>query len=408
MDNSLECNVPLLSGVKNSRVSRCADTVEVSKTRNNSIVAVTQTADRLVKGVPMDQDTTGLVNYLVMPMYFNSLVVENTNRCNARCAMCYQSAGPRGSDLHGIASLSLLEIERVIKEAAMVKTLQRRFHLSGGEAFLDVDSCVHLFGVAHDAGFLDITAVTNAYWAVKPQRAKEVVDRIRAAGVTSLELSWTFWHSEFVSSDGISNALDACYEAGIETNLRVLTSHSHPIAEALALLRPESVERATRVTAGPVFATGRAAKELDPADLYVSRGSLSDSCHSTLNLTVNALGNVFPCCAGMDQTDSFIFGNVRDRSVDAIAAEMSQSPMLRTIVFCGIGALLPILRAANINVGEDFNNICHMCWSIFSRPDCVEAIKVHFAEQNMRALNKVIALLEVQSTSDEVEPQIPS
>ena len=93
-------------------------------------------------------------------------------------------------------------------------------------------------------------------------------------------------------------------------------------------------------------------------------------------------------------------------TIDAIAAEMSQSPMLRTIVFCGIGALLPILRAANINVGEDFNNICHMCWAIFSRSDCVEAIKAHFAEQNVRALNKVIALLEVQSTADEVQPQI--
>ena len=30
----------------------------------------------------------------LLPMMFNGLVVESTTRCNAKCGMCYQGAGP--------------------------------------------------------------------------------------------------------------------------------------------------------------------------------------------------------------------------------------------------------------------------------------------------------------------------
>lgn len=339
----------------------------------------------------------GLATYaqfLHMPMAFGSLVIENTNRCNARCRHCYQYSGPQGSEVWGLASLSVEELETVIREALQIETLYPRFHLSGGEAFLDIDMCLHLFRVARESGFHDITAVTNAFWAKRREHAFDVIQRARLAGLTSLEISWDAWHREWVPPEAIENCLEACWEHEVESNLRVLTTKSHSVEEALSYLLPETVEKASRITSGPVFASGRAARELDADDFYVSRMSLDESCHSTLNLTVNSFGNVYPCCAGYDQTDTYVIGNIRRQSIVDIAEAISNSALLRLVVFRGISVLAEIIEGRGVKVGRDYRGICQMCWSIFSRPDCVEAASEHLAESYRRSLEDVIRRLE--------------
>jgi len=333
------------------------------------------------------------IQLMHMPMTFNGLVAENTNRCNARCRMCYQSSGPKGSDLWGAASLTVEELERVVRESAAIETLLPRFHLSGGEAFLNVEGCVHLFGVARTSGFLDITSVTNAFWARHRSRAFDVVRRSREAGLTGLEISWDVWHLPFVPPEAINHCLDACHANDVEANLRVLTTRAHPVAEALSYLDPRSVERANRITSGPVFASGRAGREIAREDFYVSRTSLEDSCHSTLNLTVNSFGNVYPCCAGIDQTDNYVIGSIKRQSIVDVAEAISSSPVIRTLVFQGIGAIRDIVEARGVQVGQDYNSICHLCWSIFSRRECVEAVKDHFFERQRQAIDEVLSLL---------------
>ncbi|KYF78025.1 hypothetical protein BE11_15550 [Sorangium cellulosum] len=299
----------------------------------------------------------------------------------------------------GKGSLSLEELTKCIREAAEIETLGRRFHLAGGEAFMYMEDCLRLFETAREAGFLDITATTNAFWAKDLGRARVASQRLREAGLTSLEISWDFWHQPFISPAAVSNCLEACVESEIETNLRILTTKRHSIGEALAVLRQSAVESAHRITSGPVFPNGRAAVEMDRNEFFESRGGLDGACHGVLNLTVNSFGNVFPCCAGIDQTKHHVFGNIKQKSIVDIASDLNRSPVARTIVFGGIGALLKVVRDAGIDVGDGFTNICHMCWSIFSRKDCVEAIDAHFVRLNMEALQRALTLLEAQGTA---------
>jgi MoaA/NifB/PqqE/SkfB family radical SAM enzyme len=327
-----------------------------------------------------------------MPMYFNGLVVENTSQCTAKCGMCYQSSGPKGSDISGLTALTVAEIEPVIREAIKIENLQPRFHLTGGEAFLNIDDCIKLFEIARSVGYLNLSSTTNGFWAKNKSKAQEICDRICDAGVTNIELSWDYWHLDYISPEAVSNCLDACYEAGIETNLRLLATKPHSYEEALSHIRPESLAHATCISGNPVFPTGRATT-IDPSDFYHA-GSLDDNCHSFLNLTVNALGNIYPCCAGLDQTNLYVFGNIRDHSITDVATSMNQSPMLRTVVFQGISALIPILERKGIEVSRDTTNICSLCWSIFSRPECVAAIKEHFSESQIKALQAAIYYLE--------------
>ncbi len=328
--------------------------------------------------------------FSLMPITFKSLVVESTTRCNAKCGMCYQSVGPKGSDVWGSAALEVTEIEKVVRDASRIETLGKRFHLSGGEAFIRMDDVIHLFGVARDAGFTNISTTTNAFWAHTKERAREVCRRCREAGLTSMEISWDHWHSPFVSAEAVSNCLEACKEVAISSNLRILTTKSHSVREALSSIRPEASRLANEISSCPVFPTGRAKHQVDPDDIY--RGSdLQGCCHHMLNLTVNALGNVSPCCAGADQTEGLSFGNIRENTIDEIASYMQRSPLLRVLVFHGIGALRPILERAGISLGEEFANICHMCFEIFSRPEHYEIIQDYFDGEIVAALDRVVA-----------------
>ena len=314
-----------------------------------------------------------------IPIFYNGLVVEKTTRCNAKCAMCYQSAGPKGSDLLGIAELTAEEIARLVVEAAEIDVISPRFHLSGGEAFLDIEGCIELFAVARAAGFLDIMTTTNAYWARTEERARNICLRLREAGLTRMEISWDVWHLPFIQPAVIGNCIRACRSANIEVLLRILSSKSHSYQEALDFIPDEDIELVNSVMCGPVLPTGRAAEAIDPDEFHGS-GDLDDNCHSFLSLTIGPTGEVSPCCAGLDHTEARLCGNVRERSLASIVSGMNASPLVRTLVFGGVSRLRPILEDRGFSLESDYRSICHMCWSVFSNPDHVQALKSHFAE----------------------------
>mgnify|MGYP006266355239 FL=1 len=83
------------------------------------------------------------------PLTYNCLVVESTTRCTAKCSMCYQSSGPKGSEPLGDNQLSTATIKKVIKEAINIPTLKPHFHLAGGEAFLNIPSCIECLSLIH-------------------------------------------------------------------------------------------------------------------------------------------------------------------------------------------------------------------------------------------------------------------
>lgn len=339
--------------------------------------------------------------FAAMPITFKSLVVEATTRCNAKCAMCYQSVGPKGSDVWGKQALSAGEVEQLVRDAAGIETLGRRFHLSGGEAFVRTDDVIRLFAVARDAGFHTISTTTNAYWAQRPERAQEVCARARAAGLTMMEISWDHWHAPFVSPEAVSNCLEACRSHDISSNLRILTTKAHYVAEALASLRQTALDAADEISSCPVFPTGRAKTEIDPDEIFYSSSGTNGTCHHMLNLTVNALGNVCPCCAGADQTDGLSFGNVREASIIDIAAYMQRSPLLRVLVFHGVSSFLPILEKAGAVPAGPHANICHLCFEIFSRPDRFAHIEAYFDREIAAAVARAVRGIGGQAVGEE-------
>lgn len=335
------------------------------------------------------KDMSNTVNN-ILPMSFNSLVLETMTRCNARCDMCYQAAGPKGSEILGDHVLLDTDVIRAIHEATEIEGLSPRLHISGGEIFIQPERHYEHIRIAKNTGFYnDIGVTTNAFWAKNPKKAEEVVRRCRQSGLVNMEISWDFWHKEYLSSEAVSNALVACANNDIHANLRVLTTKKHFFDEALQLLRADAIDAVSQITSGPVFPTGRAEQKIDQKEIFYS--DITGSCFSVLNLAINAKGDVYPCCASADQTRGLIMGNIRERSLSDIVAKMRRSPLLRTVVFQGVSALLPLLNDCQSMQKKKYASMCHLCFDIFSDEKKTSIIEQYFDEKIGAALIRAVS-----------------
>jgi MoaA/NifB/PqqE/SkfB family radical SAM enzyme len=299
--------------------------------------------------------------------------------------MCYQAAGPKGSEIRGDSNLPLEVGLRVIDEAAVLPELDSRLHVSGGEAFIRHHDTIELFRRGRDRGFANIGTTTNGFWATNREkgiaRCRELVD----AGVTYLEISFDDWHLPFVSVDRVRNLLHGARRAGISVLLRTLTSRRHRLEDLLAAFNDTDLidVMVANSRVGPV---GRGYSELSPDEIYY--GTTCGCCEDILSLTVTPNGNVYPCCSGADITNALACGNVHKDTLAQSIFKMKTDRMMRQLIHGGYGSLIPVLESLGLGsrLKDKYTNICHLCWDIFKNDELAGALRNHFQQEQLQSM----------------------
>jgi len=332
----------------------------------------------------------------VKKLHFRALVLETTDRCNAKCAMCYQAAGPRGSDLRGDGRLDQGVVLRVISEAAVMPEVSRRLHVSGGEAFLRYPETLDAFRHGRACGFTNIGSTTNGFWAVTEKIALRRCDELIDAGVDYLEVSVDHWHLPYVPLARVRNLLRAARATGLTIILRTLTSRSHHLDTLLESFAATDLV-GVLVGNGRVHPVGRGAVEVDPDDVYFGSGPVG-ACEELLSLTIAPNGNVYPCCAGADMTDSLASGNVNTDSLRDAVFKMRTDRTIRQVIHQGTGSLIPIIKELGYadRLQDRYDTICHLCWDVFKDNELAGALREHFAEIQVR---EMLAILDADPTT---------
>jgi MoaA/NifB/PqqE/SkfB family radical SAM enzyme len=326
----------------------------------------------------------------VKKLRFRALVLETTDRCNAKCAMCYQAAGPRGSDLRGDSRLEQDVVLRVIGEAAALPEVAGRLHISGGEAFLRYPETLAAFRHGRDCGFTNIGSTTNGFWAVSESIAVRRCDELIDAGVDYLEVSLDHWHLPYVPVKRVRNLLRAARATGLTVILRTLTSRSHHLDTLFESFEPADLI-GVLIGNGRVHPVGRGAVEVDPEDVYFGDGPVG-ACEDLLSLTIAPNGNVYPCCAGADMTDSLASGNVNTDSLRDAVFKMRTDRTIRQVIHQGTGSLIPIIKELGHGdrLKDRYDNICHLCWDVFKDDELAGALRGYFAEIQVREMLTIL------------------
>ncbi len=323
--------------------------------------------------------------YKSADFFYDSLVLENTNKCTAKCAICYQAAGEQNS----CDRLDVKIAKKCIREAFALDCLKKRFHLAGGESFIYQDDCKELFACAKKTGYEVISCTTNAFWCRSLDNARRVCETMRKNGLNHMEISWDYWHSQFVQPEAINNCIRACFENEISSNLRLLSTKKHKMSEVMDLIDPDVIPLVGEISSGPVSDVGRASM-MDESEFYAAPSGFNSNCYQALCLAVNAKGFVAPCCSGFDQCNEYVSGNIYNESIVAIVKRMNEDPILRRLVFKGIASFLPILKKCGIKLEGKKNSTCKVCVQVFSKRENIEAISNYLKQQNFENLKKIL------------------
>ena len=170
-----------------------------------------------------------------------------TYKCNASCGHCFLSCSP---DQKG--TMSAEEAEKYIDQAAKIKYVNHLF-IEGGEPFLYPDTVRAIIKKATDKGFW-VGLLSNGFWAVSDEKAKEVLVPLVEVGLTNLDISTDAWHSEFVPLERAERAVRVAKELDVEAELMVCAGGVNE-SSVLSKLKTDGFD----VTPGRIVCKGRAA-----------------------------------------------------------------------------------------------------------------------------------------------------
>ncbi|MHC4405768.1 MAG: radical SAM/SPASM domain-containing protein [Planctomycetota bacterium] len=321
-------------------------------------------------------------------LHFNSLVLETTYFCNARCSHCYTRCGPERSYK---VRMPVAAAKRVISQAASISCVQNRCHIGGGEARIFWDELREMLRYAADLGFRN-SIVTNGFWATRESEADRKVSELVAAGVEIIEISADAMHQEFISTDAVTNLIRAAQARGVAITLRVSTTKTRRAGEVVIELPAEN-QRDIAIACCKVTPHGRAAYEIPGDDIWVEEGIPVGSCHSALNLNVTPSGDVFPCCAGSETCPPLALGNAFETSLSQVLSSLRWSFLVRTLVHAGPAYFAALLKEAGPGAGllSGYSSYCHLCTHIFSTPHLAHAAR-QAVEERVSTLLRAAAL----------------
>ena len=307
-----------------------------------------------------------------------SIGIDFTAKCNARCDHCCVSSAP-DAEQH----LTDDQVDNIITEALQLPEV-REIGFTGGELMLYRPRLLHLIQRVTSSG-RSATLVTNGFWAVTPKMAAKVVDELFSAGLRSLTISYDDFHSPYVSSQRIRNALDAIAPTAMQVILNMAVSKEQNSFALLEGLGDSTL--GVQVTRFPVLPAGQA--KMLPERVFQRHPLTSKDLRCPgYELIFHHDGLVYPCCSPAVFDTQLTVGRVGEHSVDSFIDLVERNLLLAIIQREGFGWFLSHLEERGVRIeGFDATEVvsaCELCLRLFRDRSVVDALREDIAEYGRR------------------------
>ncbi|BDR54858.1 hypothetical protein KIMH_09690 [Bombiscardovia apis] len=149
-------------------------------------------------------------------LYSNKFVYElaiaTTDECPIRCAHCLMKSGPERKER--LTSSEIIEYIDFVRSSNPLKVVV----FTGGESTLLGDELLEAIAYCSETG-LSTRIVTNAYWATDDSKSEEIINDLRDAGLSEINISTDDFHAVWVPLDNVKRAWNASKHKGFETVL---------------------------------------------------------------------------------------------------------------------------------------------------------------------------------------------
>lgn len=304
------------------------------------------------------------------------------NTCNARCAHCAVSSGPREKRI-----MSNDDIKRIM-DGAFLDCASPSIGLSGGEAFYYFDDLIEVASYATRKG-AKVAINTNCFWADEFEHALATVEKLKDIGISKLVASTDSFHRKYIAENCIINAVKACLTHNLEIEIQYVASRK---SERLHSFLNRNQEELLNITIReiPCHPVGRAENMADQS-IIASERIPQGTCPNAV-LSVSADGRYIPCCNTAGHLPTLELGKIgEDQS--AVFARFINSPVMKILWKHGPKHFLnDAVEAGYQHPSFGYIDQCHLCYSLFKDPGIAAAIKEVAHDEAFRELYRLFKL----------------
>lgn len=307
-----------------------------------------------------------------------------TAHCNAACTHCSTSCGPQRRE-----QLTREQILRLMDEAAALNSDQELdFSISGGEPFLDFPLLLEI--VAHGTSLgASVSCQTNGAWASSEEKARDRLERLRAAGLGVLGLSVSRFHDAYIPRRRVERALRIARELGLVTVLKCALTRDGQSEELEAWARAAGADSLEVFSLHPYLRVGA---EL-PDSVYEQGAALPQGVCPAAYFTVKEDGLAYTCCMPGGFNEFLALGRI-----DAVPLSVLQDRYrlgARQQVLRLFGPAYFAERLSDYGLAQRlrprYSDVCDLCSHLTSDPAMAAAASV---EADRYAVGQLQAVFE--------------
>ena len=293
-------------------------------------------------------------------------IITNYN-CTSACRHCLYRSGPRREKKY-------LDQERAAELFKCIRNLGcASVHIGGGEPMLKTGDLASVLTTALDQGVRIDYVETNSSWYTDAASAEKILEDLKSQGLTTLLVSISPFHNEFIPFKKIQGVMQACRKVGINvfpwiaeftSDLASLEpSTPHALEEYFERFGQDYLrdvmQRYWIHLGGRALDLVRPVAELKSAHRILTEdpGSCARELSDTSHFHIDLYGNYIPgLCSGL----SIYFADLGQ------PLSPERYPILTTLYRSGITGLVELARreCGFESTNDGYVNKCDLCTTV--------------------------------------------
>lgn len=283
-------------------------------------------------------------------MYYNTIGIQLTDRCNCFCKMCIANCSGKNKN-----KLSEQDIDSIIFQASGMRDI-KQIVFSGGDPFIYFDLLLYGLDCAYKAG-LSSACFTNAYWCTDREKTEAIVRRLAKSHLGTLQISIDSEHNRFISIENYKNLLAVLKKTSIRVSIHAGMSAESYTENLLKSLKPYLIGYSVVIFPFLPFGRAQSLKEC-----YFGRveNKYDTRCPYDSVLAIRADGSVYGC--DMCFVESRTMGNIHAESILNIIKRIRRDEYYKKIVQKGLTEIMmEAEEKAGMQIPDRLTSPCEFC-----------------------------------------------
>ena len=312
-----------------------------------------------------------------VPTGVRHVAIMLTRRCNMSCAHCSVESSP-----HIKGEPQGDELMETLRES--FKHGVRSVLLTGGEPMLRENILFELLDEAQKLGMLS-TVTSNGFWGKSPEKAQQIVARMKSAGVRLLTISYDRYHADYQGSEPAVNIARAATAAGLTFNVSITRTAQE--SDLDAIVAPFADVPAANLRFYDVQPIGRARG----FEAQTLRAEVSGFCNACTAPALTDDGRVTACNGPSyfaDKVSPLILGSRNEEKLETLLRRHREDAILEAIRVHGPQWLLGQLQTLpgfESWARPRYGGMCELCLHLNSDERVTAALRAHLAQPRLQA-----------------------